>query len=526
MNKPIPSYLKLVTESVPEPSAEAREDLATLDQLCRAYESATGWRMQYAAGPNPSENSTLMWTAPVNPGVGNSPGHIRVYSTFDSAGSTTPRVPLELASPLADAIGALWGELLTTRHALWQRESELATAVPVSVHPHEEQSPPLGERLEAVLRGGAEAIGCQAAALYLLDPATTELKLRSAWGLPRKRLADPPRALRGSLADLEALMGHAVVLADDQLHDYWKVPEQGFVSCVCVPVSSPTIPLGTLWAFCRHERDFTDVQTNLWEVVAGRIAGDLERQVLVDEALVARDQTRQIAAAERSQQDQLPRVAPLIEGWEVAAKAYHTGPVGGTFYDWFASDDGGLSIVAGDALEGAVEGGLTAAALRGAARACGGHGKQTQRLLQTANSILWTGSAGHAGAGMFHGRLEPGSPTLSLASAGPMRVITVSERGCGTLTGPSPALGQQEELRLQQIRRQFGAGELLLVYGTGFLNGADEPMLSALDEQLTIALDDRLHLPAGQLVEFAGQVLQAYPAFDGSDRVLLIVKRR
>lgn len=526
VNKQIPSYLKLVTEVVPEPAGLAREDLAAFDHVCRAYERATGWRMQYVPGLNSSENSTLMWTAPVNPGVGTSPGHIRVFSTFDQAGGTTPRVPFELASPLAEAVGGLWGELLSTRHALWQRESELAVAVPVSVQPREDQTPSLGSRLEGVLRGGAEAIGCQAAGLYLLDPATTELKLRSAWGLSRKRLAEPARPLRGSLADLEALMGHAVVLTDDRLHEYWKVPEPGFVSCVCVPVSSATMPLGTLWAFCREERDFTDVQTNLWEVVAGRIAADLERQVLVDEALTARDQSKQIAAAERSQQDQLPRVTPMVNGWDVAAKAYHKGPVGGAFYDWFASEEGGLSIVAGEALQGGVEGAMTASALRGAARACATRGKQTQLLLETANSILWTGSAGDAGAGMFHARVEPDADSLSFSAAGPMRMLAVSDRGCSTLGGPSPALGRQEELRLQQIRRQFGVGELLLVYGTGFLTGADEEMLSALDEQLALSLESKLHLPAGQLVEFAGDVLQAYPAFDGSDRVLLVVKRR
>jgi hypothetical protein len=286
------------------------------------------------------------------------------------------------------------------------------------------------------------------------------------------------------------------------------------------------MPLGTLWAFCRQARDFSDVQTNLWEVVAGRIAVDLERQVLVEEALVARDQTRQLAAAERSQQEQLPRIAPMVKGWDVAAKAYHGGSVGGSFYDWFATDDGGLGVVAGEALQGGVEGAMTASALRGAARACGIKGKQTERLLETANSILWSGSAGDAEAGMFHARIEPDAAGLAFTAAGPMRMLAVSERGCTAVGGPTPALGRQEELRLQQIRRQFGVGELLLVYGTNFLSEADEAMLAALDEKLASTLETRLHLPAGQLVEFAGDVLQAYPAFDGSDRVVLVVKRR
>ena len=63
-----------------------------------------------------------------------------------------------------------------------------------------------------------------------------------------------------------------------------------------------------------------------------------------------RDQSRQIAAAEEAQQEQLPGIAPMVDGWEVAAKTHHTGPVGGTFYDWFSLDDGSLAVVAGKAL--------------------------------------------------------------------------------------------------------------------------------------------------------------------------------
>ena len=65
---------------------------------------------------------------------------------------------------------------------LWQREAELAAGVPLV--PHREDQKHLAARLEAVLRAGAEAVGGDAIALYLLDEATTELKLRCSWGLP------------------------------------------------------------------------------------------------------------------------------------------------------------------------------------------------------------------------------------------------------------------------------------------------------------------------------------------------------
>ncbi len=199
VNKQIPNYLRLVSDTSLQPRTTQNEDLAALDHVSQSFARATGWQLEYAAGPPPSVTTSLMWSAPVDPGVGTSPGHIRLLFPEERKSSENhakPSLSLEQAAPLAEAIGQLWGEVLHTRHALRQREAELAAGVPLVVRDDDARAPSLAERLESVLKGGAEAIGCQAAALYLLDDATSELKLRSSWGLPRRRLADPARPLR------------------------------------------------------------------------------------------------------------------------------------------------------------------------------------------------------------------------------------------------------------------------------------------------------------------------------------------
>jgi len=47
----------------------------------------------------------------------------------------------------------------------------------------------------------------------------------------------------------------------------------------------PATPLGTLWFFSARRRDFAPEQTNLAEIVAGRIASDLEREMLLSEGV-------------------------------------------------------------------------------------------------------------------------------------------------------------------------------------------------------------------------------------------------
>ncbi len=163
---------------------------------------------------------------------------------------------------------------------------------------------------------GAEALECQAAALYLLDAGTSELKLRASWGLPHSRLLDAARPLRGAAADLEALLGHAVVLDDPATFDFWRVPE-ACGAAVCVPVSSPTTPLGTLWLFAAERREFSDAQTNLLEVIAGRLSADLEREMLLGEINSLRVANLPAPAAPPVARVTLPS-RPNLEGWDIA----------------------------------------------------------------------------------------------------------------------------------------------------------------------------------------------------------------
>lgn len=244
----------------------------------------------------PSADPFLEWSAPVNPGEGAAPGQLRMdlrapanadaASGVAGTGVAPParrssgehRAPVAAAQQLATLVAQLVSEQSLLRRALAEREAELATGVPIVVQPR--PTAHLATRLEAVLRGGAESLDCHAAAMYLLDDATTELKLRAQWGLGAQRLTEAGRPLVGALGDLEALSGHAVVLEDDVLMDLWRVPEPAGAA-VCVPISGPSSVLGTLWLFCTAPRKFSATQTNLAEIIAGRLAVELDREALI-----------------------------------------------------------------------------------------------------------------------------------------------------------------------------------------------------------------------------------------------------
>jgi len=458
----------------------------------------------------------------VSTGDGKSSGHLALCCADDA--SDTPPLAFEAARCLASALGGMLGEILMLRRAVFEREAELAAGVPLVAKRDEPEH--LATRLQAVLRGGAMAVGCDAAALYLLDEATSKLKLRSCWGLPLDRLTSPPRPLQGAVADLESLLGHAVVLEDAAMMRHWRAPED-FAAAVCVPVSTSTTILGTLWMFANAKRDFTAEQTNIAEVVAGRLAADLEREMLWQEGVAAAEIKKQIAAAERMQRSQLPSVAPLLDGWDVAGWTAQAGALGGDFHDWFCLPDGLLAVAVGHAMDQGVQAALAASGLKSALRAHGQYYREAQQTLKRLNLTLWTGSAGDQHATLFYGLIETATGRVCTASAGHPGALIIRANGWESLTQITPRLGEGPETLYEQTGYELRPGETLALFSDGALGspGADGKPLGEVG--MGKLLQEACGFSTAEMAAIIRRHLDqhAIPAL-GRDRTVLLVKRR
>lgn len=425
----------------------------------------------------------------------------------------------ELAQQLAAAIADLLQELHQTRCALWQREAELAVGVPVTPHPDEHTH--LAERLETVLKAGAQAVGCQAAAIYLLDDSTRQLKLRACWGLPKSRFVDSPRPLRGATADLEALVGHAVVVRDAELLPNWQIPEE-FRSAVCVPISSPTIPLGTLWMFCDHGRDFSVDETNLIDIVSGRIAADLERAVLLNQTLRLRSLARQLTHAAQWQQHRLPRIKPMLPGWDLSGWTAQAGALGGDFHDWFVLHGGDLAVAVGDAQGKMFESGLTTATLHTALRAHAAYGHSVQRVAERINETLWTASVGDQFASLFYANVQPETGAIEHVAAGHVYAAVVGDSLRTLAPSDTLPLGTQPDSDYAAVSDRLERGEMLVAISEGVhrsLRGTRERVLWRL-------FQTHRDLDADELIRKTRAFLDRQSHEGGvDDQTILVVKR-
>jgi hypothetical protein len=534
MAKSIPNYLRLFQERLPDDSDDADDAGHGLDHLRRSFERATGWPFECVSVDSVEHGGNANLSVAVAPGVPSASARL-ACTVPDLVEGGVGRIERDRASDLAAAVSELLVELTKTRRALWHREADLAAGVPLVPRPSTERH--FADRLAAVLRGGAETIGCDAAGLYLLDETTSALKLRSCWNLPPDRFISDARPLAGATADLEALAGHAVVLENADAHETWNPPEP-FSAAVCVPVSSSTTPLGTLWVYSRHARPFHDREVHVAEIVAGRLAGDLEREVLLGEAADAARSKRQWAAAERWQQNQIPRIAPLVDEWDVAGWTQAPDAVGGAFFDWFVRTDDSLAVAVADMQSDGLEAALAASALRAALRSHAYHVSPPRQLLELVNRTIWTGSAGERGASLFYATptcparsglraCDGGAGALHFASAGDAGAYLVSKNGWQSLLSPSLALGLSPNTAYAANEMRLEPCEALLVVSErGRLMLEVERRLFG-DEPLAQLLVEHVGEPAAVLAEVVRDRLEALTGkSEGTDASFLVLKRR
>lgn len=453
-----PTYLKLhlADEVVAIESPVANFDL---DRFCSSFTAATGYQLDYGEDINGSPH--CFWSIEV---AGYDPSrtlqfamsNIGALSSADELPSADDRLPVEgLASECANLID----DLHRTERALREREAELAAAIPLTVEVGE---PPekLASRLTAILAGGARAVNCQAAAIYMLDDETRHLKVRATWALPTNRYIDPPRTLRGSKADLEALAGHAVVL--EKLADLpnWNPPET-YESAVCVPVSTATMPLGTMWVFSDEQRGFTNDEVNLLEIIAGRVAGELEREVLIRESASHPD-TAFMEDAIACQQARLPQSPPDVEHWEVAGTTGFRSSLCSDDYYWYHRVDGrifaSLHALDDDSLAATWTAAMLAGTVRGQSEA-----KNVRDVLTVANRTLWMNSTGDQSASLAAAIIDPKSGRVSVSAAGHIGAFVIRPHGWEVIETTDEMVGADQALDIASARRTLHADDLLLL---------------------------------------------------------------
>ena len=505
MTNRIPNYLKLHIEEAADES-----DLVSLlpefDRLRTLFPAVTGCQLEISAHASAGDQLTFPW-------LESQPTHYQV--SLQPASSFGQKIKSQDTLDLASTLAELLNKLSQTRHALRCRDAELAAAVPVvSV---DEDGQHLAQRLEGVLRGAAEMMQCFGAGLYMLDEATTCLKLRAEHGLAADVSLQPARRLEDAAADIEAMAGHAVVVEDSHAFSHWQVPHR-CGAAICVPVASATTILGTLWLFRELPGDFGPSEQHLAEMTAGRLAADLERSVLIQEVRQLRRESAPAADIAPPRKDEPRSVPPLVEGWDVAESSTRERR-GGSFCRWRVAADDKLFLSVG-ATHDQQNLREPTTAFRSAIAAHTQHDLDVGDLFSQVNETLWSSTAQGSQASLFHSALDPTCGVLNYGLTGNVYAYALRPHGWEPLLSESVLLGVDGHLTTEIRSQVLMPGDILLAITSA--QAARSPSTTNRMNHVAETLLLNTHIGADELAELASDMFSE----QSQDDVTILVAKR
>lgn len=303
---------------------------AGFEQLAAEFEAATGWVLRFDESQSSQSRREVetMDSIPV--------GSIAICDMSASWPAGKNTASREKCDRLAERISHLFKERQNALLKLRQSEpadcrlnvSKLQQPTHDSKRSYTEG---LDELVGELLAACSRIAGAASAAVCLIDDESKHLTTQFSQG--DADWLGATRPLPNCPADIEALCGSAIVMKDAESVKNWHCPNN-CKSAICLPISSATTLLGTLWVFGDQPQDFDDQTIYLLEIIAGRVAAELElvaawRKLVANEVLevVGFDSAASNSASAKAScgevADGLPGngneviVQPPFDGWAV-----------------------------------------------------------------------------------------------------------------------------------------------------------------------------------------------------------------
>lgn len=518
------SFLKLHVE---DPSADRVNESGpaqfNIDSLLTAFSNATGWqarnkaKLPHGAADNSGKplplrkRMSLVATAPMD-------------GLLEPELQGNQVVGEQEAWALLEQIDSLVQQLDQAERIIETQETQLASTVGVSIRQDEAEI--LNSRLNEVLERAAAQTHSDAAAIYLLDDSTSELNMRSCYGLPVSKLGSDPRPLRGSMADLEALMGNAVLVENVELAPEWNCPED-FGAGMCLPIGSPTMPHGTIWLWSQHKRDFSTSDVEAAKSACEKVLINLERSVLAEEVLSTRARARSVEDASLVQSARLPSNQPLHSDYEIGGWTYQGHSLGGNFHNWTMNKHRNICAAIGEASLSGPSGALVATSAQSVIETCWNANHRPSQILRKANDILWASEDEAWRSSMCYLQVHPESGSTQLALSGKVQAFLVGERGFRIISGTGTQLGEQPDTSFSNEQIYLEGGELLVIASGSVLGGMEQGGFTQdiLMETLRKLYDESVSDITDQLARMLPIGPGGANGFD-RDRSLMILRRK
>ena len=225
----------------------------------------------------------------------------------------------------------------------------------------------------------------------------------------------------------------------------------------------------------KKEEEVRQLNTDLEKRVAERT--EQLKSAMAKQQQEAQERERieqELRVARMIQHTLLPKSAPELGGYHIAAYYRPAREVGGDFYDFLELEDGRLGLVVGDASGKGIPAAMVMANTRSVLRTSAQGGDLAPgEVLAEANEILFTDIPSNMFITCFYAILDPKSGRLSYANAGHDVPYLHRNGDAEELRARGMPLGLMPGMSYEQQEIVVDAGESVLFYSDGLVEAHD-----------------------------------------------------
>jgi serine phosphatase RsbU (regulator of sigma subunit) len=183
---------------------------------------------------------------------------------------------------------------------------------------------------------------------------------------------------------------------------------------------------------------------------------------------------QELRVARLIQQTLLPKSAPELGGYQIAAYYRPAREVGGDFYDFLELEDGRLGLVVGDVSGKGIPAALVMANTRSVLRTIAqGGGIAPGEVLAEANEILYPDIPSNMFVTCFYGVLDPSSDTFTYANSGHDLPYLHRKGEAEELRARGMPLGLMSSMGYEEMELVLEPGDRVLFYSDGLVEAHD-----------------------------------------------------
>jgi sigma-B regulation protein RsbU (phosphoserine phosphatase) len=388
---------------------------------------------------------------------------------------------------------------------------------------------PLEEIFDAVIDLARRAVGCDRAALMLLDG---DRLVQRAVLAPAAEAARPI-AISSTIVDRVLFLREALLIRDAQEEAPYRgrrsLVDAQVRSVMCAPLRDENRVIGLLYVDSRRDAGlYTEDDLRVLAHLASVAAVRIENTRLFWEAVRIRTLEEDLRQAADIQDGLLPADFPAIAGYEVQGRSVPCRSVGGDCFDFLALPDGRQVIQLGDVAGKGLPAALLMCCFHATLRAVASAHRDPAGTIRELNRLLHPRFPPNRFVTCFYGVLDPTTHRLTYINAGQDTPFVIPARGePRALPGSGLPLGLVEDAEYQSGDVDLGPGDILLCYSDGATEGVNpHGEMFGTGRLVTTAAMAR-ERPAREIVAALTRAIEAHHAGGAheDDITLLVVKR-